>query len=872
MQTSIEIIQKIAAELKKLEDDNYLFEQLNNLDVNIVEELITEYYSEKFQPVNFLRLEVLNHLKEKRKITPELIEEIKQRITDKDTEYFSKYNKTLMEGLIDYINENKRPFAIWNKNFSIFYRFFYRLEDREKTENALDTIAKELIKELQLDKYTNHNVSFDGSANFGATSCWIAIFPKNRISHRMSYQLFLRIHAEKLESGIVPGSDLKDKLADTREPFKTIDEVIEKLKYSRETVQIKNNELINFKESVEIKNNKPISYWAFAPGENGVFWEELYSKGIMAIGWDNLGDFNEYTTDTLAEALNIRNPNNSNQIHNIENFRDASIGDIIVAKKGKSKSLGIGVITSECFFDDKRTKYKHIRKVNWVINQPVEFDKTVFRPDTFSATRNWETIKEKYLSIDASYEQIFNELETRKKDPPVIEQPPKDPELPSKDPETKNYWWLNANPKIWSIGSYKLDDIQFYTSHNDKGNKRRVYKYFEKVKLGDLVIGYESSPVKQIKAIFEITEGLHHDDSKGEIISFKINEVLKDPITWDDLKEIKSLENCEVFANNQGSLFSLKPEEFDIIRDMIDERNIGAEKEEEKSPVEEYSFSSDPEKPLIEESEINEIIDSLKVKKNIILQGPPGVGKTFFAKKIAYEMMKQKDDSRIEMVQFHQSYSYEDFIQGIRPSEKTFRVKNGVFYNFCKKAELDPGNDYFFIIDEINRGNLSKIFGELMMLIETDKREKYRVHLTYSEKDDAPFFVPKNLYLIGTMNTADRSLSIVDYALRRRFRFITLEPKFNQRFIDFLSSQGFSQKFINEIVTKISRLNKVIKSDKNLGEGFQIGHSYFCNNKNSKSEEKWFKDIVKYEIQPHLEEYWFDDRDKYEIQVDHLLA
>jgi 5-methylcytosine-specific restriction protein B len=332
------------------------------------------------------------------------------------------------------------------------------------------------------------------------------------------------------------------------------------------------------------------------------------------------------------------------------------------------------------------------------------------------------------------------------------------------------------------------------------------------------------------------------------------------------------LENCEVVANNQGSLFSLKPEEFDIIRDMIDERNIGAEKEEEKSPIEEYSFFSDPEKPLMEESEINEIIDSLKVKKNIILQGPPGVGKTFFAKKIAYEMMRQKDDSRIEMVQFHQSYSYEDFIQGIRPSEKTFRVKNGVFYNFCKKAELDPENDYFFIIDEINRGNLSKIFGELMMLIETDKREKYKAHLTYSEKDEAPFFVPRNLYLIGTMNTADRSLSIVDYALRRRFRFITLEPKFNQKFIDFLSSQGFSLKFINEIVTKITRLNKVIKSDKNLGEGFQIGHSYFCNNKNSKSEEEWFKDIVKFEIQPHLEEYWFDDRDKYETQVDLLLA
>jgi MoxR-like ATPase len=277
---------------------------------------------------------------------------------------------------------------------------------------------------------------------------------------------------------------------------------------------------------------------------------------------------------------------------------------------------------------------------------------------------------------------------------------------------------------------------------------------------------------------------------------------------------------------------------------------------------------------------IDEIIETLKRKKNIILQGAPGVGKTFVSKKLAYLLMNEKDNDRIGFVQFHQSYSYEDFVQGWRPNGTGFSLKNGVFYEFCKKARenLDfskksgiKEKEYVFIIDEINRGNLTKIFGELLMLIEADKRDENAITLAYSENEQDKFSVPSNIFIIGLMNTADKSLAMVDYALRRRFAFFTINPGFSSaNFEDNIKKAGGTDKIVKKIREKIGGLNETISNRVDLGEGFQIGHSYFCTNK-IEDENKWYENVINHEIKPLIEEYWSDDRETIDTEYQKLL-
>ena len=412
--------------------------------------------------------------------------------------------------------------------------------------------------------------------------------------------------------------------------------------------------------------------------------------------------------------------------------------------------------------------------------------------------------------------------------------------------EDRGYWWLNANPKIWSYSDIAVGEVQSYTLYNENGNKRRIFQNFLDAKVGDMIIGYESNPVKQIVAIGRVSA-----EQDGEKLFFEKVEGLTSPIDYATLRGCPELERMEYFQNPQGSLFKLTRGEFDFILDMIREENPISN----DAAIDAYTKSDFLDEVYMTEKRYENLVAVLRNKKNIILQGAPGVGKTFAARRLAWSMMGEQDDSRIEFVQFHQNYSYEDFMMGYKPVEDGFELKYGVFYRFCQKAANQPDKEFFFIIDEINRGNMSKIFGELLMLIEKDYRGT-KATLAYN---GLSFSVPKNLYIIGMMNTADRSLAMIDYALRRRFSFFEMEPGFDSEgFIHY--QNGLNNETLNELISKVKDLNHEIALDKSLGKGFCIGHSYFCGRDICTDE--WMHSIVDYDILPMLSEYWFDDPNK----------
>lgn len=452
-------------------------------------------------------------------------------------------------------------------------------------------------------------------------------------------------------------------------------------------------------ETSENTSDAP-QYWTYAPGENASMWDEFYEKGIMGIRWKALDDLRIYKNREEIKSK-FQHYYRTDKLYTNQTLgawqfsREMKNGDIVFVKKGVSKIVGCGIVTSNYFYDDTQNAFKHVRKIKWL--RKGEWDLT-------------EQVAQKTLTNVTTLTNFVQQL-------------------------------------------LKLLNLQENTN--------------------------------------AVQENIEADT--------------EEPIPY---TKQNFLEEVFMTAPHYDALLSL-----------------------------------------------------LRCKKNIILQGAPGVGKTFTAKRLAYSVMGERDDSRIRFVQFHQSYSYEDFIMGYRPNENGgFELKNGIFYEFCNRARRDSGRDYFFIIDEINRGNMSKIFGELLMLIEKDYRGEKAV-LSYSGEE---FFVPGNLYIIGMMNTADRSLAMIDYALRRRFGFYTIPPAFENAqengFEDLMDGTGCE--LYRNVVAKIRELNDAIRKDNALGRGFEIGHSYFVPKDLSIINDAWVRNVVRFEIIPLIEEYWFEDEDK----------
>ena len=424
---------------------------------------------------------------------------------------------------------------------------------------------------------------------------------------------------------------------------------------------------------------------------------------------------------------------------------------------------------------------------------------------------------------------------------------------------SQNYWWLVANPKIWSAQELAVGGIVDYTLYSDSGKKRNVFQNFLDARKGDLVVFYESSPTLQIVGLAVVER-----ESDGQTIIFKKTEGLESGIALSEIKAVDELRNMQFLKNPQGSFYSLTADEYDYIKKLIREKNPVMP----AKAVMEYTKKDFLNEVFLSEDKYDNLCALLLDKQNIILQGSPGVGKTFSAKRLAYSILGEKDDSKVQLVQFHQNYTYEDFVMGYKPKEDGgFYLRPGVFYNFCKRAQQHPDGKYFFIIDEINRGNLSKILGELMMLIEKDYRGETLV-LPYNQEE---FSVPKNLYIIGMMNTADRSLAMMDYALRRRFSFFEMKPGFStdgfNAYQDSLANEDF-----NKLVSAIIDLNTVIESDDSLGSGFCIGHSYLCNKDKTDVNSDWLRRVVNFDIAPMLREYWFDNDTKFNNEVQKLKS
>lgn len=567
--------------------------------------------------------------------------------------------------------------------------------------------------------------------------------------------------------------------------------------------------------------------------------------------------------------------------------------DLAINKKGNGNSkitMGLYWIAPNAFLNLDQRNTWYIYESGKVPKSVVE---TLPKIEAKIAASKYFDIVEKlrnYLQSDASELKDFMELsseawryseqvnEEKRQERAQTKRESKGAAMADEDVETTHYWIYSPGEGagIWdeccesgimAIGWDEIGDLLQYSTKTEMKQAMKehidperpytmaahaTWQFAHEMKPGDIVFAKKGRSTVIGRGI--IMSDYEYDDSRDDNKNVrKVNWTHKGEWPHPGQAAMKTLTDITSYTDYVEKLNAL------FESDEVDD----VETEEVSYPS--YSKEKFLDEVYMDEASYNTLVGLVLNKKNVILQGAPGVGKTFAAKRLAYSIMEVKDPRRVMMVQFHQSYSYEDFIMGFRPSENGFELKRGAFYNFCKDAEIDSENEYFFIIDEINRGNLSKIFGELFMLIESDKRG-VELQLLYS---DEKFSVPDNVYIIGMMNTADRSLAMLDYALRRRFAFYEMKPGFNtEGFRNYRT--GLNNAKFDNLIQCVEQLNAAIAGDESLGEGFCIGHSYFCNL--TEVNHQALSAIVEYELIPLLKEYWFDEPVKVKNWADSLRS
>lgn len=450
----------------------------------------------------------------------------------------------------------------------------------------------------------------------------------------------------------------------------------------------------------------------------------------------------------------------------------------------------------------------------------------------------------------------------------------------NQDDSAKNFWWLNISPQTWNFVDTEIGERKVFDLVNEQGSQRRIHHNFLDTQRFDMVMVYEANPIKKVIGLAKVVKP-YKANSSDECIVFEKIEELTSPISYDILKEYRQLDGMEFFQHPHGSLFKLSALEYDFILNL-NYQEVQQDTVEEfdehlfEKKIPKYNKNNFLSEVFMTSEYYDSISATLRYKKNIVLQGVSGVGKTYLAKKLAYSLMGEMDNKRVEMTQFHQQYSYEHFIFDHKTVETGVKLVKGVFYEFCKRAQADPNHNYFFIIDELHRGNIDNIFGETFMLLENDKRSsEYAIKLINRTNEN--FYVPANVHIIGLVNTCV-ALSLFDLSFRRRFSFIDIEPAFETpQFVHY--QQYVNNGKYNRLILMIKEFNYAIKHPKpNFNDPIhdhdhdhhdhhhadepsclQIGHGYFVPTDIRVITDAWLENLVQFELVPLIREYWYDD-------------